>query len=367
MFSATFRRLRGPLLGAAFTVLALTTVTAVAGSGVGGVFNLGEVNTVNAQTTLNGNAAGNPQLRVENSAAAQNAFAVLGRVTAGSPPNNTAGLRGINSGTNANGFGVWGAHQGSGVGVFGETGAGTGVLGKHTAATGGLPGVQGESLSQTGRGVIGVADSGDASIGVFGQSDDGTGVFGSSFDAAGVIGVSSRDVGVAGESLGTEGVLGRALSVTGAGVAGEGPVGVRGSSDIDANSIGVLGQSSTGLAGKFEGDIHSTGRITKAYTSGTSSQAVPIAYGLVRGSDGTMLVGTPNVSSSYDPANKRYLITIAGVTYANDTHVTTVTPSASNSPIFATAGGSSGKLVVKAWNLAGNAIQATFSFAVYKP
>ena len=142
------------LAGACAGVL-LTTTSALAGSGVGGVFNLGEVNTVNAQTTLSGNAGANPQLRVENAATVQNAFGVLGRITAGSPAAQTAGVRGINSGTNANGFGVWGFHQGSGVGVFGETGAGTGVLGKHTAGTGTAPGVQGETSSTT-AGAVGV-------------------------------------------------------------------------------------------------------------------------------------------------------------------------------------------------------------------
>ena len=56
------------------------------------------------------------------------------------------------------------------------------------------------------------------------------------------------------------------------------------------------------------------------------------------------------------------------MTYDRDTHVATVTPSQSNSPIFASAGETSGgKLALKAWNLSGNAIQAALSFAVYTP
>ena len=42
-----------------------TTTTALAGSGVGGVFNLGQANTVNAKTTLTG-ATSDVQLLVQN-------------------------------------------------------------------------------------------------------------------------------------------------------------------------------------------------------------------------------------------------------------------------------------------------------------
>ena len=41
----------------ALTATLLTTTSAFAGSGVGGVFKLGQTNTVDAQTTLTGNPA----------------------------------------------------------------------------------------------------------------------------------------------------------------------------------------------------------------------------------------------------------------------------------------------------------------------
>jgi hypothetical protein len=199
-------------LGGALAAVLVTATTALAGSGVGGVFNLGEVNTVNAQTSLSGNAGGNPQLRVENGATVQNAFGVLGRITAGSPAGQTAGVRGINSGTNANGFGVWGFHQGSGVGVFGETGAGVGVLGKHTSTTGASPGVKGETASSAdgAAGVFGTvtavpAGTDSAAVrgtivaplgyGVFGENtggSNGAGVFGRSNGRAGLLGEGER-------------------------------------------------------------------------------------------------------------------------------------------------------------------------------
>ena len=57
-------RFKSTLMGAAAAALVLTTTTALAGSGVGGVFNLGQVNTVDAQTSLNGNPGGSPLLKV---------------------------------------------------------------------------------------------------------------------------------------------------------------------------------------------------------------------------------------------------------------------------------------------------------------
>src|SRR5262245_45071388 len=54
MFRSLSSRLRWPLLSAAVAALVLMTTTALAGSGVGGVFNLGQVNTVDQKTTLTG-------------------------------------------------------------------------------------------------------------------------------------------------------------------------------------------------------------------------------------------------------------------------------------------------------------------------
>jgi hypothetical protein len=196
---------------ASATVGALVSITAsaLAGSGVGGVFNLGVANTVNAESTLTGDVAGGPQLRVENATTTQNAFAVLGRIKAGAPGSQTAGLRGINSGTNGNGFGVWGFHQSAGIGVFGETGLGTGVLGRHTSSSGTTPGVLGETVSGA-AGAVGVlgevtaATPGMGSAGVSGlnAAAGGYGVFGEN------TGTATSAVGVFGKSAGRAGILG---------------------------------------------------------------------------------------------------------------------------------------------------------------
>src|SRR5436190_12975546 len=116
-------------LSVAACALAGFAASALAGSGVGGVFNLGVANTVDAESALTGAAGGSAELRVENGATSQTAFGVIGRIKAGNPGTQSAGVRGINSGTNGNGFGVWGFHQSGGPGVFGESTGGTGVLG----------------------------------------------------------------------------------------------------------------------------------------------------------------------------------------------------------------------------------------------
>ena len=58
MKTSAIMKMRPALFGAAAAALVLTTTSALAGSGVGGVFNLGQVNTVDAQTSLNGNPQG---------------------------------------------------------------------------------------------------------------------------------------------------------------------------------------------------------------------------------------------------------------------------------------------------------------------
>jgi hypothetical protein len=128
-----FRKLRGTLLGAVATALALATTTALAGSGVGGVFNLGQANSVDAPTSLSGNPGANPQLRLVNGGTG-------------------AALRAESqSGIGVNGTSV------SGTGQFGQSQSGIGLQGVHTDAVGTNPGIEGKtnSADPTGAGVIG--------------------------------------------------------------------------------------------------------------------------------------------------------------------------------------------------------------------
>jgi hypothetical protein len=131
-------RLRSALLGAAAAALVLTTTTALAGSGVGGVFNLGQVNTVDAQTSLSGNPGGSPELKVTSTGTAA---AVRGVATTG------IGTNGIST---------------SGVGQQGLSTSGIGTLGTHGGTSGNSPGVQGEtnSTDPAGAGVVGKNNGG---------------------------------------------------------------------------------------------------------------------------------------------------------------------------------------------------------------
>ncbi|MGH7890431.1 MAG: hypothetical protein ACRENF_07780, partial [Thermodesulfobacteriota bacterium] len=97
-----------------------------------------------------------------------------------------------------------------------------------------------------------------------------------------------------------------------------------------------------------EGSVHATGNITRAYTVGTSDLAVPIAYAFIN-SDGSLASGTPNVTSSWDATNSRYVITISGESYSASSYVTTVSPRIGASPeaLFATTNSSSGNLLIR--------------------
>jgi hypothetical protein len=58
-----------------------------------------------------------------------NAVAITGEVVSTSPGAGATAVRAINNGTNGNGYGVWGSHAGSGIGVYGQSSGGVGVLG----------------------------------------------------------------------------------------------------------------------------------------------------------------------------------------------------------------------------------------------
>src|SRR5690348_5723411 len=112
---------KGVVLGAVVSVLTMGAASAVAGTGVGDVFNLGTTNTVDAINVLTGSVGGNSELRVDNTSTAASSFGILSRVTPAAPGVNSAGVRGVIVGTGAEGFGVVGIHNGTGVGVLGQS------------------------------------------------------------------------------------------------------------------------------------------------------------------------------------------------------------------------------------------------------
>jgi hypothetical protein len=135
---------KSTLMGAAVAALVLTTTTALAGSGVGGVFNLGVANTVDATSSLSGDPGGNPELRVTNTGASG------------------AAIRGdAQAGTGVTGNSI------SGTGQLGQSQSGIGLSGIHAAATGTNPGVQGSTSSTDPKaaGVLGKNTGGGPGLG----------------------------------------------------------------------------------------------------------------------------------------------------------------------------------------------------------
>jgi hypothetical protein len=78
-------QLKTAVVAALIGGIAATATVAVAGSGVGGVFNLGQSNTVNTSSALAGTAAGKQQLVVANLATAPSSGALFGYGKSASP------------------------------------------------------------------------------------------------------------------------------------------------------------------------------------------------------------------------------------------------------------------------------------------
>jgi hypothetical protein len=221
---------KGIALGAATCFVMLAVTSALAGTGIGDVFNLGQVNSVDDTSTLQGNVPAGAQLLVHNqgngaavrgesnggrgvvgthdSANGTNpgvegdtssddnaAVGVLGRVLPSAPGMDSAAVRGINLSTQADRYGVWGSANGSGSGVFGQAKGGSGVHGEGTTGTGVL------GTADTGTGLRGLSNSGR---GLQAQNlsttrsvnGDQPGVFGTSFADDGGQFVTSKGTAV---------------------------------------------------------------------------------------------------------------------------------------------------------------------------
>ena len=277
--------LKGIAIGSVTTALALTAASALAGSGIGGVFNLGVENGVNAQTVLRGTTA-NPQLKINNqysgdtgvgiqgihSAASgrapglqgetsstagcdtaaclfllhpEGARGILGTVNPTSPGAYSAGVRGISKGTTGKGIGVYGSHDGSGWGVYGVAPTGTGVYGMHFNAAGTAPGVLGETNS--------TAANAAAIVGRVSSTAPGAG-------SAAVRGINN---GTGGSGVGVWG----SQSGSGWGVYGQAPSGT-GVVGQSTTGTGVYGQSQSGRAGVFAGNVDVDGYLRLGRTNG---------------------------------------------------------------------------------------------------
>jgi hypothetical protein len=164
-------RTRVVLAALAGAAVALAAVAVPAAAGIGDVFRLGQTNSANAPSVLNGTTAG-PQLKVmnlngdyagiradstggvgsailgyHNSAAgtgagvfgqtdstAASATAIYGLVSSSSAGLGSAAVRGLNNGSN--GYGVYGSAAGAGDGVYGKSNTANGVYGESNSGTG---------------------------------------------------------------------------------------------------------------------------------------------------------------------------------------------------------------------------------------
>ena len=227
----------------------------------------------------------------------------------------SAGIKGINKSTNANGYGVSGSHSGLGYGIYGLSNQGNGIVGESSENANGKSGVLGQSSSRTGTGVIGKATS---TLGV------------------------------------TVGVLGTTISDSGIAIKG----------------IAATSNGGNPYAGYFQGKLHVTGDITKTYNPASPTgerRAMPIAYGSIN-AVGLILSGTPNFTARWDAAEQQYVLTINNEIYVPTTYVTTVAPNGVNYPVIPVTGNvPNDALGIRMFNLAGQSIQCNFHFVVYKP
>ena len=146
---ATFYK--GTVLGAVVSMLVLVASTAVAGTGIGGIFNLGQSNTVNATSSLSGASTG-AQLQVTNTGTG-------------------TGAQGIAASNNSAAATLYGRNSGAGPGVSGRADKkNNGVEGVSAGA--GASGVYGANTSANGYGVAG-RSTGASGIGVFGNNTGG--------------------------------------------------------------------------------------------------------------------------------------------------------------------------------------------------
>ena len=109
-----------------------------------------------------------------------------------------------------------------------------------------------------------------------------------------------------------------------------------------------------------------------AYTNSVNAQVSfvsdPIAAAFIN-DDGSVSVGTSNVSALYDFNAAQYEITLAGDDYFFSSYTTnvTVTTSRDDKPLIASVDSLNGNLVVVIQDVAGNRVQGSFQFVTYAP
>lgn len=87
--------------------------------------------------TNSGTSKGSIALEGLTSSTADSVYGIKGTVTTSAPGLFSAGIRGVNNGTGANGIGVWGSQNGGGWGVYGTAESGAGIRGHAATGAGG--------------------------------------------------------------------------------------------------------------------------------------------------------------------------------------------------------------------------------------
>lgn len=203
---ATVSRISKVSVALASAAVLLAATAAVAGSGVGGVFNLGQANTVGARTQLSG-ATATQQLYVRNSSTAAGASAVWGQA-------NRLGVRAVATSKTGMNYGIYAttpSYNGL-AGFFRNTGSppdltyGTAIRALGATATGdeydhrafaagggefiGYNGVVGAASFPNGAGVLALAGKGDYGVIAQASSNIGWAGFFRNAKGNGVIGLS---------------------------------------------------------------------------------------------------------------------------------------------------------------------------------
>jgi hypothetical protein len=264
---------------------------------------LGGINTASSATTI------------RTTEASATAKALIGHVLTAVAGPSTAGVQGQSNAQNGNGvFGY--APTGNSKGVWGRSLQGTGVYGEATATTGAnygvrgtTPspagfGVQGVNNSTNGTGVSGVANTGSNARGVFGRSTEGAGVYGEGW--VGLRGQSGQGYGVFAVG-GQNGVWAEALNVAGVGVYGT-------SRDTVAINYGVRGTASGSGGRGIQGDctaMNGTGVVAAAPNGAGARGLLSLAFQGVAveaqgGTHGILATGTTGVDGASSTGNGVY-------------------------------------------------------------
>lgn len=245
-----------------------------------------------------------------------NAVGTAGVIEANAPGMQSAGIRGINNGKNAHGYGVYGSHAGQGIGLYGMSQSGTAIQ-AYTPIS-----------SQQGIGTRSVVEGNNA------------------------IAFQARTTAQIGLQYGVDAI-----------VSGDSAIAIRGKAPVNAKR--------TSYAGLFEGHLSvSGGDIMRVYQSGTSTsekRAMPIAYGSV-GANGISTAGTQNYACLWDVNTKQYFITIHQEGYSSASYITVANAVSTSEPIIInTTQAGADMLAISCYTLQGQKVQAPFHFMVYKP